>query len=107
MLSEEERREILETIEASETMRKRYEEAPSDRCRENMILGMVGFTVSDDKKSKEVGDALRELSKGYTLEDLKFLYKYSGPNPARGGIRRRYIRMGGDPKDLVLEEGRR
>lgn len=107
MLSEEERREILETIEASETMRKRYEEAPSDRCRENMILGMVGFTVSDDKKSKEVGDALRELDKQYTLEDLRFLYKYSPPNPSRGGIRLSYIEMGGDPKDLVLEEGRR
>lgn len=37
MLSEEERRKILEKIEASETMKKRYEEAPSERCREHII----------------------------------------------------------------------
>lgn len=107
MLSEEERREILETIEASETMRKRYEEAPSDRCREHIILGMVGFTISDFETRRKVAEAHNELSKSFTLEDLRFLYKYSKPNPSRGGIVSHYKSLGGDPKDLVLEEGRR
>ncbi len=107
MLSEEERREILETIEASETMRKRYEEAPSERCRENLILGMVGYTISDLEKRRKISEEYHKLDKLYDLEDLKFLYKYSGPNPARGNIKRNYIKLGGDPKDLVLEEGRR
>ena len=107
ILSEEERKEILERIEASPSWSKVYNEAPSEACKERFMLDRVGFGPCDLETRRRIIPGYEELSKKYTLEDLRFLYKYSKPNPSRGLIISRYKKLGGDPKDLVLAEGRR
>ena len=107
ILSEKERKDILEKISEDPDWSKMYNEAPSEACREHFILNRVVLRMRDVETRRRIFPAYRELSEMYTLEDLKSLYKYSKPNPSRGVIMQRYKRLGGDPKDLVLAEGRR
>lgn len=102
MISKKERQEILERIEASPYWKRIYEEAPTEYTKEHLILCLSGFRIFDFKERKKMMDADEELQKNYNLDDLRFLYKYSKPNPSRAVIRMSYIEMGGDPKDLVL-----
>ena len=101
-ISENQRKEALDRINASPYWKRLYEEAPTEYTKEHLILCLVGFRVFDFQERKKMMVADEELEKNYNLDDLRFLYKYSKPNPSRGAIAEHYKSLGGNPKDLVL-----
>lgn len=57
-----------------------YETAPSDTCKSFIALSFYYSETEDE----EVGEAMDEMEKKLSLEDLEHLYKYAtGPGKAK------------------------
>lgn len=76
--------------ENNEFYKKKYEEAPSDECREKIALGFYFSTFWDDAHEDE--DFFRlsdQIDDKLSLEDWEYLLKYQGNNPGRVKIKQK------------------
>ena len=70
--------------------REYYEKAPSDKCREVIMLGFV----YSDLETEEVLEELEAAEKELGLEDWQYLYRCCGNNPEKKRIHDRIVELG-------------
>ena len=67
-----------------------YEGAPSEKCRERIALE---FLLSEEE-TEETAAELDRTEAGLSLEDWRYLYRFSGNNPERKKIHDRIAALG-------------
>ena len=71
--------------------REYYEKAPSEKCREMILLEFM----YSEYGTKEIAAELDEKEKELALEDWQHMYKYCGNNPTKSYIEKRIRELGG------------
>lgn len=83
--------------ETSGFHKEKYENAPSDACREKIALGFYFSTFWDDAHEDEEYFKLRdEVESKLTLEDWTYLLKYQGNNPGYAKIVQKIKELSGE-----------
>ena len=74
--------------------RKYYETAPSDKCRELIVLE---FMYSDDEgETEEILWEMNRVEAELKLADWQHLFRYCGNNPRKKKIHDRIVELGGE-----------
>lgn len=87
----EEYKGILNEWLENPSWREYYEKAPSEKCREVIVLEFVYSELEEEKILEELDAAEKEL----VVEDWQYLYKHAhGPEKKR--IHDRIVELGGE-----------
>lgn len=72
--------------------RECYEKAPSEKCRDVIMLE---FLYSEEE-TEEVEEAQDKAEKELKLEDWQYLYRWCGNSPEKKRIHDRIVALGGE-----------
>ena len=96
MLTDEKRKQIIDDYLYTDFWKKAYETAPSQNCKDYILLGLRGFIMSaEGEKLYEICNGRKQLEKKFNLEDWEHMYKFAVNNPFKGVCATKIKELGG------------
>ena len=85
IMTDNEKKKIIDEYLYTDFWKKAYETAPSQNCKDYILLGLRGFIMSAEGEIfYKICKERKGLEKNFDLEDWQHLYKYCGDNPFKG-----------------------